>query len=164
MDLINIHLDNNFGVMHLNIVSLCKNCDEFINFHSSVNCKFKTIGLSEHKISTGHNSINSLYGYNSIYTPCKTSYGSTELFVLSELTYKIGDDLILTFPDEIESTATESENVLCLCVYCHPHMSINKFNEDYLDDFLLLSSKENNHSNIFLKSNIFFNTPEFHKK
>ena len=124
MDLINIHLDNNFGVMHLNIVSLCKNCDEFINFHSSVNCKFKTVGLSEHKISTGHNSINSLYGYNSIYTPCKTSYGSTELFVLSELTYKIGDDLILTFPDEIESTATESEKRLVfMCLLSSAHVN-----------------------------------------
>ena len=80
-------------------------------------------------------------------------YGGTELFVHNESTYKIGDNLILTFPGEIESTATEvsfqnQKNFLCLCVYWHPHMSINKFNEDYLDEFLLLSSKENNNSNI----------------
>ena len=74
--------------------------------------------------------------------------GGTGLFVHSEVTYKIADDLILTFPGEIESTATEvsfqnKKNVLCLCVYWHPHMSINKVNEDYLDRFPPLFGKEN---------------------
>ena len=56
-DFNNLDLDNNqdFGVTHLNIASLCKNCDEFL--FSSINYKFKAIGLSEHKISTGNNSI-----------------------------------------------------------------------------------------------------------
>ena len=48
--------------MYVNIASLCKNCDEFIKFLSSINYKFKIIGLSEHKISIGHNSEYLLQG------------------------------------------------------------------------------------------------------
>ena len=78
-DFNNLDLDNNqdFGVTHLNIASLCKNCYQFINFFSSINYKFKIIVLSEHKISTGNNSINSLQGYNFVYTPRATSHIDT---------------------------------------------------------------------------------------
>ena len=63
-------LDNNqdFSIMHLNIASLCKTFNEFINFLSSINYKFKIIGLFEHKISIGDNSLNWLQGYNFVYT------------------------------------------------------------------------------------------------
>ena len=71
------------------------------------NYKFKIIGSSEHKISTEHNCINSLQGYNFVYTPCVASHGGTGFFVHNELTYKIRDDLILIFSSKIESTATE---------------------------------------------------------
>ena len=101
-DFNNLDLDNNqdFGVTHLKIALLSKNCDEF-NFFSSINYKFKIIGLSEHKISTENNSINSLQGYNFVYTPCATSHIGTGFFVHNELIYKIRDDLTLTFLDKI---------------------------------------------------------------
>ena len=69
-------LDNNqdFGIIHLNIDSLCKNFNEFISFISSINYKFNIIGLSEDKMSTRHNSLNSLQGYNFVYTPSTTSH------------------------------------------------------------------------------------------
>ena len=62
----NADLDNNqdFGIMHLNIASLCKHFNEFINFLSSISYKFSVIGLFEDKLSTGHNSLNWLQGYN----------------------------------------------------------------------------------------------------
>ena len=78
-DFNNLDLVNNqdFGVTHLNIASLCKNCYQFINFFSSINYKLRIIRLSEHKISTGNNSINSLQGYNFVYTPRATSHIDT---------------------------------------------------------------------------------------
>ena len=82
------------------MVSLCKNCDEFIKFFSSINYKFKIIGLSEHIISTGNNSISLLQGYNFVYTPCATSHIGTGFFVHNELIYKICDDLTSAFPDK----------------------------------------------------------------
>ena len=78
-DFNNLDLVNNqdFGVTHLNITSLCKNCYQFINFFSSINYKLRIIRLSEHKISKGNNSINSLQGYNFVYTPRATSHIDT---------------------------------------------------------------------------------------
>ena len=93
-------------------------------------------------MSTGRGSINSLQGYNFVYTTCTTSLGTgSGFFVHNELTYKVRDDLIFAFSDEIESTTTEvsfqnQKNLMCLCVYRHLHMSINKFNEDYLNNLL----------------------------
>ena len=97
-------LDNNqdFSIMHLNIASFCKNFNEFINFLSSINYKFKIIGLFEHKISIGDNSLNWLQGYNFVYTPWTTSHGGTCFFVHSESIYKVCDDLVLIFSGEIE--------------------------------------------------------------
>ena len=57
--------------------------------------------MSEHKISTGNNSTNSLQGYNFVYTPRATSHIGTGFFVNNELIYKIRDDLTLTFPDKL---------------------------------------------------------------
>ena len=134
-DFNNLDFDSNqdHGVMHLNIASLCKNCDKFINIFSSINYKFKIAGLSERKISTGHDSRSSLQGYYFVCTSCATFHGGTGIFVDIELIYKAHDDLILTFIGEIESISVEvlfqnQRKLLCLCVYRLPHMSVNNFN------------------------------------
>ena len=49
---------------------------------------------------------------------------------------------------ELESTFIEvlnskKKNVIAGCIYCHPHMDLNEFNDNYLNNLLDKLSKEN---------------------
>ena len=132
MTLINFSFEDfdnyqDFGVRHSNIASLCKTYNEFINFLFLINYKFKIIWLSEHIISIGNNykflTRLSFRLYSVVYT---ASHGGAGFFVHSELTYKVCDNLILTFPGEIESTAIKTlfqnqRNLLCSCLPASSH-------------------------------------------
>ena len=70
------------------------------------------------------------------------------VYIICTRLQEVRDELILTFPCKSKSTVIEllfqnQKNLLFLCVYRHPHMSINKFNQDHLDKLLSLLSKEN---------------------
>ena len=141
----NLKLNENcsFSVAHLNIASLSKHIDDLQCLLSLLTYPFDVIGLSEHKIrgeSVPINNIN-IPGYNFCYDATKSSHGGTGFFLSSKFSFHKIDDLNIALPGSLESTFVEiiipnSQNIICGCIYKHPHMSISDFNDNYFEPLL----------------------------
>ena len=74
--------------------------------------------------------------------------GGTLIYIRNHLSYKMRNDLKIYKSFELESTFIEicnpkKTNVIIGCIYKHPNVNINKFNDDYLNELLDKLSKEN---------------------
>lgn len=140
--------NNSLGVLHLNVASLNKYLTDLQNFLALMKFQFNIIGISEHKINKNNFLHFVLSGYDFVYNPCITSHGGTGFFISSDLSFKLRSELVMEKPGELESTVIEvllpnQKNLICACVYRHPYMSINDFNENFLSPFLESIQKEN---------------------
>ena len=97
---------------------------------------------------------------------CSTA-GGTLLYTSNNLSYKPRNDLCVYRPTDLESTFIEILSpkktmwlwvyvivIVGLCLYRHPHMDLNEFNDYYNNNLLDKLSKEN--KTVFLLGN--FNT------
>ena len=140
--------DSAFGFFHLNIASLSKHFDNLYNLITLMKFKFPIIGLTEHKIGKNLPVSNvNIPGYNFCFDHTKSTHGGTGFFISEKLTFKKRDDLQIVLDSSLESTFIEivlsnRKNILCGCIYRHPHMSINEFNEKYLSPLLEKLIKE----------------------
>ena len=86
------------------------------------------------------NSIN-LKGYSHESCPTESAAGGTLLYISNNLSYKPRNDLCIYKSAELESTFIEilnpkKTNVIVGCIYRHPQMDLNEFNDCYVNNLL----------------------------
>ena len=99
------------------------------------------------KDKSPRNSIN-LKGYSHESCPTESAAGGTLLYISNNLSYKPRNDLCIHKYTELESIFIEilspkKTNVIVGCIYHHPHMDLNEFNDYYIINLLDKVSKEN---------------------
>ena len=70
------------------------------------------------------------------------------MYILNHLSYKPRNDLSIYKPTELESSFIEifnpkRSNIIIGCIYRHPNMDLDEFNDNYLNTLLDKISKEN---------------------
>ena len=133
-----IEQHSSFGVLHLNIASLKKHFDDLLSLLSILNLSFDIIGVSEHKLEQNSDLSNlTIPGYNFCYDVSDSSHGGTGIYISNRISYIKRSDLNISLTGQLESTFIEINSpmnkiVLCGCIYKHPNMSIEQFNNEYL--------------------------------
>ena len=89
------------------------------------------------------------------------SAGGTLLYIGNHLSKKLRKDPSIFKPFELESTFIKicypkKANIVTGCIYKHPNINLNEFNEYYLNDFLDKLSIENKTVLLFGDFNINF--------
>ena len=148
-----INDEKNLSILHMNIASLAKHKDEFETALNLLNYKFDIIGLTETKLQKDitPNYCFDLEGYKSYYTSTEASKGGTILYINDKFNSKPRIDLeILVYKSkQLESSFIEiinegnQKNIIIGCIYRHPSMDLNEFNDQYLNDILSKLSIEN---------------------
>ena len=87
----------------------------------------------------------SLPNYSYVLCPVEANTDGSLIYIRDQLSYKTGDDLNIYKSFELESTFIEICNTrkTNIIIYKHPIMSINEFNDDYLNELLDKLTKEN---------------------
>ena len=138
------------SLFHINTCSLSKNIEELEYLLDKTKIDFDVIGISESRIKKDKSPINSInlkvYSHESC--PTESASGGTLLYISNNLSYKPRNDLCIYKSTELESTFIEilsqkKTNVIVCCIYRHPHMSLNEFNDYYINNLLDKLSKEN---------------------
>ena len=85
--------------------------------------------------------------YSNKFCPTESSAGGTLLYIHSHLSYKPRNDLSIYKPTELESSFIEisnpkRSNIIIGCIYRHPNMDLDEFNDNYLNTLLDKVSKE----------------------
>ena len=154
-DITSFNYSNNkmeFSLFHLNIASLSKHKEELETVLTMLNFKFDIIGISETKIikNITPNYDTSLKGYTLYSTPTKGDKGGVSLYIANHHKCKERKDLdsICYNSYELESKFIEiihqnQKNTLIGCIYRHPSMDVNKFNENFLNPLISKLSLEN---------------------
>ena len=119
------------------------------------NKAFDVIAISESRIlKDTHLSKNiNIYNYSVVFTPTESHAGGTLLYINNKLSYKLRQDLCIYKSSELESTSIEiinpkKTNIIIGCIYRHPTMNVNEFNDNHLNILLQKISKEK--KNVFL--------------
>ena len=86
------------------------------------------------------------YGHE--FYPTESSARGTILYIRNRLSYKPRNDLSIYKPTELESSFIEisnpkRSNIIIGCIYRHPNMDLDEFNDNYLNTLLKKISKEN---------------------
>ena len=153
------HIENEkkLSLFHMNIASLGKHKEELETSLDILNFKFDIIALTEAKLLKGidANFDITLDGYKCYYTPTESSKGGSILYIKNKFNTLPRTDLdnIMYKSKELESSFIEiinsgKKNIVIGCIYRHPSMDLNEFNEYYLDNLLEKLSTEN--KNTFL--------------
>ena len=85
-------------------------------------------------------------GYSHESCTTESASGGTLLYISNHLSYKPRNDLCIYKSTELESTFIEilnpkKINVIVSCIYRHPHMDLNEFNDYYINNLLDKLSK-----------------------
>ena len=138
------------SLFHLNISSLPKHIDELEHLIYSSGLNFDVLAISESRVLRNTNTISNINfaGYSFESCPTVSSTGGTGIYVKNSLSYTPRPDLQIYKPFELESNFVEiinpkRSNIIVGCVYRHPCMGLNEFNDDYLNVLLEKLSKEN---------------------
>ena len=88
-------------------------------------------------------------GYSHESCPTESAADGTLLYISNNLSYKRRNDLCIYKSTEFEATFIEildpkkKTNVIVDCIYCHPLMDLNEFNDFYINNLLDKLSEEN---------------------
>ena len=141
--------DSSLKLFHLNISSLSKHIDSLEQLLATSHIDFDIVAISESRIlndcSTSH--LN-LTNYSLDYCCSEASAGGTAIYIKNSISYKSRPDLKIYKSRELESNFIEiinpnKTNFIIGCIYRHPNMDLNEFNEIFLNDLLDRLSKEN---------------------
>ena len=147
--------EKKLSLFHMNIASLAKNKEELETSLQILNFKFDIIALTETKILKGidANFDIAIDGYRCYQTPTEASKGGSILYIKNKFNTIPRDDLnkIMYKSKQIESSFIEiinsnKKNIVIGCIYRHPSMDLNEFNECYLGNLLDKISMENKNS------------------
>ena len=138
------------SLFHINSCSLSKNIEDLEYLLNSTSINFDVIAISETRIVKGKTPVNSLnlMNYSHEFCPTESSAGGTLLYIHNHLSYKPRNDLSIYKPTELESTFIEisnpkRSNMIIGCIYKHPNMDLDEFNDNYLNTLLDKISKGN---------------------
>ena len=141
---------SSFSLFHLNTCSLSKNFENREYLLDSTNFNFDVIAISETRITKNKAQINhiDLTNYSYEHCPTESSAGGSLLYIRNNLSYKTRNDLNIYKSAELESTFIEiinhkNSNIIVGCIYRHPAMDLNEFNDYYLNELLHKLSSEN---------------------
>ena len=86
--------------------------------------------------------------YSYEFCPTESSARGTLLYIRNLLSYKPQNDLSVYKPTKLESSFIEisnpkRSNIIIGCIYRHPNMDLDEFNDNYLNTLLDKISKEN---------------------
>ena len=139
-----------FSLIHLNIRSVPKHLDEFINYSRNLNVEFSVIGLSETWVKDSNVDLYNINGYRGehVYRSGKCG-GGVSLYVREHIDYIQRSDLI-KFNEFIESVFVEIDkkhvnlprNVIIGTIYRPPNTNIQEF-INHLSEILSVLQKEN---------------------
>ena len=130
--------------MHLNIQSIFSHIDDLQTFLTlSKEINFDVIGITETRIKKGDTNYTStdIKGYVTESCPTESSAGGALLYISNKLSYKIRNDLKIYQKKQLESIFIEiinkkTKNIIIGCIYRHPCMQINDFNQNFLTPLL----------------------------
>lgn len=135
--------ENSLKILHLNISSITSHIDNLKTLLSLLKKKFDIICLSETRIFKNLlPTLNIQFsGYNFEYVPTESKTGGVGMYLSSKLNYKLRPDLKIYKTKELESLFVEllfpkRKNIIVGCVYKHPNMTTQDFNDNYLELFL----------------------------
>ena len=136
------------SLFHINTCSLSKNIEELEYLLDKTKIDFDVIGISESRIKKDKSAINSINLKGSSHVSCHTesAAGGTLLYISNNLSYKPRNDLFIYKSTELELTFIEilspkKTNVIMGCIYRHPHMNLNEFNDCFINNLLDKLSK-----------------------
>ena len=129
--------------MHLNISSLQYHLDELSDLIDKSETKFNVIGITESRLKKDIAPLNNinLHNYNIQRTPTGSNKGGSLLYISTDLSYKTQNDLKMYKSNELESVFIEiiskkGKNTIAGCIYKHPKLAINEFNNQFLSPIL----------------------------
>ena len=97
-----------FKLLHTNLASISKHCDDLQLTLSLLKTKFDIIGISEHKIQKGNDASISnidIPGFHPFLFDCSdTTHGGTGLYIKNSIVYNKKDNLKIYSPGHFEST------------------------------------------------------------
>ena len=137
---------------HLNIASLDKHHDQLTTLLSQLNHNFSILGISETRLhSPIENSDLAISGYKPFDTPAVSAAGGTALFISKSLNSKSRKDLsklVSSNSGNLESTFAEivlknRKNFIVGCIYKHPNLNVDLFNDQFLSPLLKKACQEN---------------------
>ena len=128
------------SLFHINSCFLNKNFEDLEYLLKGTNKTFDIIAISESRIlkDTYLSKNIKIYNYSVEFTPTESHAGRTLLYINNKLSYKLGQDLCIYISTELEWTFIEiinpkNPNVIIGCIYRHPTMNLNEFNNNYLN-------------------------------
>ena len=130
---------------HINCCSLSKNIEDLEYLLNSASINFDVIAISETRIAKDKTPVNNLnlINYSHEFCPTESSVGGTLLHIRNHLSYKPRNDLCIYKATELESSFIEISNpkrsIIIGCIYRHPDMDLDEFNNNYLNIFCLIN-------------------------
>ena len=115
-----------------------------INGLSMMELKFDVIGITETKIKTVNSPIDiNINGYKCYSTHTEADKGGALLYIKEDCNVKPLPklDRIMYKPKHLESVFVEicnknKKNIIIGCIYRHPSMDLQEFNEDFFDPLM----------------------------
>ena len=142
--------NNALSLFHINTCSLNKNFEDLEYLLKSTNINFDIIAISETRLKNNLTPTSNitLENYTFEHTPTESSAGGTLLYIANHLSYKPRKDLCIYKNNELESTFielinTRKKNVVVGCLYRHPSMNLDEFNDNFLNPLLEKLANEN---------------------
>ena len=101
---------------------------------------FDVIGITESRIKRNQKALSNIEISNYKIEQCSTesANGGALLYIKNDTIYKVRNDLKIYKSKNLESIfieiiKTNNKNIVVGCVYRHPRMDANEFNEHYLE-------------------------------
>ena len=144
--------NTNFSLFHTNIASLSKHKEELQTVLAMLDYKFDVIGITETKLLKNANPLFdiNLEGYKCFHVETESNKGGSLIYISDTINSKLRPDLesLLYKSEVLESTFIEiihphKKNILVGCIYRHPSMELEEFNNEHLIPFMEVLNKEN---------------------
>ena len=153
----------NLSLLHLNIASLALHFDELHTLLATSNTNFDIIGITETGFKKDFTPMHNydIKGYSYIDCTTESNKGGVRIYISEKFDYKIRSDIKLYKTKELESVFIEilnknGKNYIISCIYKHPKMPIDEFNDSYLKPVLEKLTTEN--KNIFILGDLTIST------
>ena len=142
---------DSFSILHVNLRSIPKNFDSFLNYLHTLTFSFTIIAVTETWLSTNNSDNYGIPGYNLV-SICRDGKrgGGVCIFIKESLSYNIRTDLNVMSADaemlfiELDKSSVNTNNSIIVgLVYRPPNTDVDQFN-DKLQDTLSKINRNNN--------------------
>ena len=133
------------SLFYLHIASLSKHKEELETLLNMIDLKFDIVGITQTKIYSYIDvsfDIN-INGYKCYSTPTEAEKGGSILYIADPFNSKPLQTLnkMMYKPKQLESVFVEicnniNKNVIIGCIYRHPSMDLNEFNEEFINPLM----------------------------